>query len=36
MGYSHPEIAELTGVAVGTCRAQLWRARRTLTRLLDA
>lgn len=36
MGYSHNEIAEITGLAAGTCRAQLWRARRTLTRLLDA
>ncbi|MFL5615290.1 MAG: RNA polymerase sigma factor [Gemmatimonadaceae bacterium] len=36
MGYSHDEIAEITGIAAGTSRAQLWRARRTLTRLLDA
>ena len=36
MGYSHEEIAEITGIAAGTSRAQLWRARRTLTRLLDA
>ena len=29
-GYSHDEIAELTGIAAGTARAQLWRARRAL------
>ena len=34
-GYSHEEIATLTGTAVGTARAQLWRARRHLMRLLD-
>jgi RNA polymerase sigma-70 factor, ECF subfamily len=34
-GYSHDEIAALTGIAAGTARAQLWRARRTLTRLLE-
>lgn len=33
-GYSHDEIAQLTGIAPGTARAQLWRARRTLMRLL--
>jgi RNA polymerase sigma-70 factor (ECF subfamily) len=33
-GYSHEEIAELTGIAAGTARAQLWRARRHLMRLL--
>jgi RNA polymerase sigma-70 factor, ECF subfamily len=33
-GYSHDEIAELTGTAAGTARAQLWRARRTLLSLL--
>jgi RNA polymerase sigma-70 factor (ECF subfamily) len=34
-GYSHDEIATMTGIAPGTARAQLWRARRTLMRLLD-
>jgi len=34
-GYSHEEIAQMTGIAAGTARAQLWRARRALTRLLD-
>jgi RNA polymerase sigma-70 factor (ECF subfamily) len=34
-GYSHDEIAQMTGIAAGTARAQLWRARRTLTQLLD-
>jgi RNA polymerase sigma-70 factor (ECF subfamily) len=34
-GYSHDEIAQLTGIAAGTARAQLWRARRELTRWLD-
>lgn len=34
-GYSHDEIAQMTGIAPGTARAQLWRARRALTRLLD-
>ena len=34
-GYSHDEIAEMTGIAPGTARAQLWRARRALSRLLD-
>jgi RNA polymerase sigma-70 factor (ECF subfamily) len=33
-GYSHDEIAEMTGIAAGTARAQLWRARRTLLSLL--
>jgi RNA polymerase sigma-70 factor (ECF subfamily) len=35
-GYAHDEIARLTGLAPGTVRAQLWRARRHLMRLLDA
>jgi RNA polymerase sigma-70 factor (ECF subfamily) len=35
-GYSHEEIATITGLAPGTARAQLWRARRRLMRLLDA
>src|SRR5215831_16608994 len=30
-GYSHDEIAEMTGIAPGTARAQLWRARRALS-----
>jgi RNA polymerase sigma-70 factor (ECF subfamily) len=34
-GYSHDEIAQMTGIAAGTARAQLWRARRALMRLLD-
>ncbi|HEY7876762.1 MAG TPA: RNA polymerase sigma factor [Gemmatimonadaceae bacterium] len=34
-GYSHDEIARLTGIAPGTSRAQLWRARRHLMRMLD-
>jgi RNA polymerase sigma-70 factor, ECF subfamily len=34
-GYSHDEIAQMTGMAAGTARAQLWRARRALMRLLD-
>jgi RNA polymerase sigma-70 factor (ECF subfamily) len=34
-GYSHDEIAQMTGIAPGTARAQLWRARRALLRLLD-
>lgn len=33
-GYSHDEIARMTGIAPGTSRAQLWRARRQLARLL--
>jgi RNA polymerase sigma-70 factor, ECF subfamily len=35
-GYSHDEIAAMTETAAGTSRAQLWRARRHLMRLLDA
>jgi RNA polymerase sigma-70 factor (ECF subfamily) len=34
-GYSHEEIASLTGVAAGTIRAQLFRARRRLMEMLD-
>ena len=34
-GYSHDEIAQMTGMAPGTARAQLWRARRALMRMLD-
>jgi RNA polymerase sigma-70 factor (ECF subfamily) len=33
-GYSHDEIAQMTGIAAGTARAQLWRARRALMKLL--
>ena len=29
-GYSHPETAEALGLAEGTCKAQLHRARRLL------
>ncbi|MGE0439359.1 MAG: RNA polymerase sigma factor [Gemmatimonadales bacterium] len=34
-GYEHREIAELTGIAVGTSKAQLFRARRLLREALD-
>jgi RNA polymerase sigma-70 factor (ECF subfamily) len=34
-GYKHEEIAELHGLAVGTCKAQLHRARRLLREALD-
>ena len=34
-GYSHDEIAEMTGIAAGTARAQLFRARQRLMTLLD-
>jgi RNA polymerase sigma-70 factor (ECF subfamily) len=34
-GYSHDEIAQMTGIAAGTARAQLWRARRALMGMLD-
>lgn len=33
-GYSHEEVAELTGTAPGTARTQAWRARRALLNLL--
>lgn len=33
-GYRHREIAEATGIAVGTCKAQLHRARRLLREAL--
>jgi len=33
-GYSHEEIAQMTGIASGTARAQLWRARRALLHAL--
>jgi RNA polymerase sigma-70 factor (ECF subfamily) len=29
-GYSHDEIAQMTGIAAATARVQLWRARRAL------
>ncbi len=34
-GYRHEEIAELTGIAVGTSKAQLFRARRLLRERLS-
>lgn len=34
-GYSHDEIAGLVGIAPATARVQLWRARRTLMRILE-
>ena len=34
-GYSHDEIAEMTGIAAATARVQLWRARRTIMRFLE-
>lgn len=34
-GYQHAEIAELAGTAVGTSKAQLFRARRLLREALD-
>jgi RNA polymerase sigma-70 factor (ECF subfamily) len=34
-GYRHDEIAEMTGVATGTSKAQLHRARRLLREVLD-
>ena len=34
-GYSHDETAGMLGVAVGTCKAQLHRARRLLAERLD-
>jgi RNA polymerase sigma-70 factor, ECF subfamily len=34
-GYKHEEIAEMTGVATGTSKAQLHRARRLLREALD-
>ena len=35
-GYRHAEIARLTGRAVGTCKAQLHRARRLLREMLTS
>ena len=34
-GYSHQEAADMLGVAVGTCKAQLHRARRLLAERLE-
>jgi len=34
-GYSHDEIASMTGIAAGTSRTQLFRARRALARVLE-
>ena len=34
-GYQHDEIAQMTGTAEGTCRAQLHRARKLLIEALD-
>jgi RNA polymerase sigma-70 factor (ECF subfamily) len=34
-GYQHDEIAAMTGTAAGTCRAQLFRARRLLREKLE-
>ncbi len=35
-GYSHAEAGEMLGIASGTCKAQLHRARRLLARRLSA
>jgi RNA polymerase sigma-70 factor (ECF subfamily) len=35
-GYSHEETAEMLGVAVGTSKAQLHRARRLLIERMEA
>ena len=35
LGYRHEEIARLTGLAEGTLRAQLHRARKLLMEALD-
>lgn len=35
-GYRHEEIAEAAGIAVGTSKAQLFRARRLLREMLDS
>ena len=34
-GYRHEEIAAMTGVTIGTSKAQLFRARRLLREALD-
>jgi RNA polymerase sigma-70 factor (ECF subfamily) len=35
-GFTHPDISEMTGLAVGTCKAQLHRARRLLRKKLTS
>jgi RNA polymerase sigma-70 factor (ECF subfamily) len=35
-GYTHDDIASHAGIAVGTCKAQLFRARRLLREMLSA
>jgi RNA polymerase sigma-70 factor (ECF subfamily) len=35
-GYRHEEIGTMLGIAVGTCKAQLFRARRLLREMLNA
>jgi RNA polymerase sigma-70 factor, ECF subfamily len=35
-GYSHREIAEITGLATASIRLMLFRARRKIARLLQA
>ena len=35
-GYRHEDIARMTGVAVGTVKAQLHRARKLMQKVLDA
>jgi RNA polymerase sigma-70 factor (ECF subfamily) len=34
-GYEHQEIGKMTGIAEGTSKAQLFRARRLLRKALD-
>jgi RNA polymerase sigma-70 factor (ECF subfamily) len=34
-GHTHEEVAEMLGIAVGTCKAQLHRGRKLLRQLLD-
>jgi RNA polymerase sigma-70 factor (ECF subfamily) len=34
-GYTHEEIAQMTGTAAATARVQLWRARRALMKVLE-
>mgnify|MGYP001552304733 FL=1 len=35
-GYAHDEIAAMTGIAAGTSRTQLFRARRALAKVLGS
>jgi RNA polymerase sigma-70 factor (ECF subfamily) len=35
-GYRHAEIAEMTGMAVGSSKAQLHRARKLIREVLDS